>query len=119
MNIHLATTILAQSAGEQGAELFWNTTAGKVIGALLGAVGVIVVLVTAVKGFSAVAQGRPGQAFKGIAVAVVLSVFLFRPQTMNDLISFVADLIQSVISDTSELQDTVESGGEIIESINP
>ena len=66
------TTVLNQvlvaaaedGVGKAGADLFWTSGAGKLIGALLGAAGVVVVLISAFKGFSFITQGKPGMAMK-------------------------------------------------------
>jgi hypothetical protein len=105
----LATVFLQQqTAGEKGADQFWNTGPGQLIAAIMGAVGVVVVLVTAVKSFSFIGQGKPGQAFKSIIAAVAICVFLFRPETMNDLIRLVADLFDGIVGDADKLYKQVD-----------
>lgn len=104
---HIARLISDQQIGEKGATLFWNTTMGAVIGALLGAVGVVVVLVSVVKGFTFIGQGKPGQAVKIAFGAIALCIFLFRPVTMNNVISQVADLFDNGLKTTKCIQDGV------------
>lgn len=104
----LATVFVQQTAGEKGADQFWNTGPGQLIAAIMGAIGVVVVLVTAVKSFSFIGQGKPGQAFKSIIAAVAICVFLFRPETMNDVIRLVADLFDGIVSDADNLYDQVD-----------
>lgn len=97
-------------AGETGADLFWKTSAGTLIAALLGAAGVVVVLVSLVKGFTFIGQGKPGQAVKIAFGAIALCVFLFRPSTMNDVISTVANVFDGVLSNTEKISKCAEDG---------
>ena len=106
MHAALLTTIgLLQNgkSGEQGADLFWNTWMGTLIAAVLGAAGVVVVLVSVVKGFTFIGQGKPGQAVKIAFGAIVLCVFLFRPATMNDVISVVADIFDGSVDNIEQI----------------
>ena len=106
--INQVSVLIQQTAGEKGADQFWNTGPGQLIAALMGAAGVVRVLITAVKGFSFIGQGKPGQAFKAIIAAVAISVFLFRPETMNDVIRLVADLFDGLVGDADELYKQVD-----------
>ena len=106
--INQVSVLIQQTAGEKGADQFWNTGPGQLIAALMGAAGVVIVLITAVKGFSFIGQGKPGQAFKAIIAAVAISVFLFRPETMNDVIRLVADLFDGLVGDADELYKQVD-----------
>lgn len=110
---HLIQQANDAGVGRAGADLFWNTTPGKVLGAILGAVGVVVVLITAVKGFSFISQGKPGQAFKAVFVAIVLCVFLFRPTTMNDLIDFVGGMFRDILGDAEKIRNEVGTNGSV------
>ena len=103
-------SILA-SSGAKGADLFWDTLPGKIISALFGAAGVLVVLVTAVKGFTAVSQGKPGQAFKSIFGAIFLCVFLFNPPIMNRVINTTSDIFQSLIGDVENIKQCTTDAG--------
>jgi hypothetical protein len=108
MHAALLTTIgLLQNgkSGEQGANLFWNTWMGTLIAAVLGAAGVVVVLVSVVKGFTFIGQGKPGQAVKIAFGAIVLCVFLFRPVTMNNVISVVADIFDGSVTNVQKISD--------------
>lgn len=106
---HLIQTA-ADDATAQGAEAFWSTGAGKFLGAIFGAVGVLVVLVTVVKSFASIAQGGVAKAFKSVFAAIVLCVFLFRPSTINDLIALAGDLFTSVIDGIKQTKDSVDGG---------
>jgi hypothetical protein len=106
MHAALLTTIglvQAGNSGEQGANLFWNTWMGTLIAAVLGAAGVVVVLVSLVKGFTFIGQGKPGQAVKIAFGAIALCVFLFRPITMNNVISVVADLFDGSVENIEQI----------------
>jgi hypothetical protein len=119
MHSALLTSIgLIQSgkSGETGADIFWNTWMGTLIAAVLGAVGVVVVLVSVVKGFTFVGQGKPGQAVKIAFGAIVLCVFLFRPATMNDVISLVADIFDGSVDNIEQISKCAketQSGAEL------
>ena len=107
--INQVSVLIQQTAGEKGADQFWNTGPGQLIAALMGAAGVFIVLITAVKGFSFIGQGKPGQAFKAIIAAVAICVFLFRPETMNDVIRLVADLFDGLVGDADKLYKQVDT----------
>lgn len=99
--------------GKAGADLFWTSGAGKLIGALLGAAGVVVVLISAFKGFSFITQGKPGMAMKTVVSSIAICIFLFRPETMNDVISLVGSIFQGILGDAEKIKSTVDSGGEV------
>jgi hypothetical protein len=106
MHASLLTTmslLQAGSSGETGANLFWDTWMGTLIAAVLGAAGVVVVLVSVVKGFTFVGQGKPGQAVKIAGGAILLCVFLFRPITMNNVISLVADVFDGSVDNIEQI----------------
>jgi len=113
------TTVLNQvvvaaasdGVGKAGADLFWTSGAGKLIGALLGAAGVVVVLISAFKGFSFITQGKPGMAMKTVVSSIAICIFLFRPETMNDVISLVGSIFQGILGDAEKIKSTVDSGG--------
>ena len=97
--------------GKAGADLFWTSGAGKLIGAILGATGVVVVLVSAFKGFSFITQGKPGMAMKTVVSSIAICIFLFRPETMNDVISLVGNIFQGILGDAEKIKSTVDGGG--------
>jgi hypothetical protein len=113
------TTVLNQvlveaagdGVGKAGADLFWTSGAGKLIGALLGAAGVVVVLISAFKGFSFITQGKPGMAMKTVVSSIAICIFLFRPETMNDVIALVGNIFQGILGDAEKIKSTVDSGG--------
>jgi hypothetical protein len=99
--------------GKQGADLFWTSGAGKLIGALLGAAGVVVVLISAFKGFSFITQGKPGMAMKTVVSSIAICIFLFRPETMNDVISLVGSIFQGILGDAETIKATVDCGKDV------
>ena len=117
--LHTIGTLVAQSSRSAGADLFWDTTIGVVIKALLGAMGVVTVLVSAVKGFTFVGQGKPGQAVKIVAGAILLCVFLFRPETMNDLISTTGGMVSNVIGQANTIQECAQAGDKGLANCDP
>lgn len=118
--LHTVGIAMANGASRSaGADLFWQTTLGVVIKALLGALGVVTVLVSAVKGFTFVGQGKPGQAVKIVAGAILLCVFLFRPETMNDLISTTGGMVSNVIGQANNIQDCAQAGDKGLSKCDP
>lgn len=105
----VAGLVAAGDSGEKGADLFWNTSMGTIIAAIMGAIGVVTVLVSVVKGFAFVGQGKPGQAVKIAFGAIALCIFLFRPVTMNNVISKMADLFDSGVKTVECIKTGAES----------
>jgi hypothetical protein len=99
--------------GKAGADLFWTSGAGKLIGALLGAAGVVVVLISAFKGFSFITQGKPGMAMKTVVSSIAICIFLFRPETMNDVISLVGSIFQGILGDAENIKSCVDTGKDV------
>jgi hypothetical protein len=108
--LNQAVVVAAEGAGEAGANLFWTSGAGKLIGALLGAAGVVVVLISAFKGFSFITQGKPGMAMKTVVSSIAICIFLFRPETMNDVIALVGSIFQGILGDAEKIQTGVNAG---------
>lgn len=84
---------------------FWNTGAGNLIKTLLAAGGVVLVLVAVLKAFGSVTKGKMGEAAKILLASAVFATFLFRPETLTDLVQVFGKVVESLIGGSSELVD--------------
>jgi hypothetical protein len=88
---------------------WFSTPIGTIVQALLAGVGLIVVLLAAVRAFGKIAQGQVPAAVKGIVGAAVVAVFLFRPQLAVSLVNTLGNIVSSLISSTDSVVNN--SGG--------
>jgi uncharacterized membrane protein len=101
-SITLATIL----ANAQATSFLNETPLGAVIKALLAAVGVIVLIVAAVKSFGKITQGKVPDAMKTIFGAVLLSVFLFQPSMMIQAVTTVSKVVSAAINSTDKQIET-------------
>ena len=97
------TFILAAGAASVDTNTFWNTQIGGAIKAVMVAIGIVVVLVCALKALKDVTGGKPGNAAKTVIAGAVLASVLFYPEIISDLIGLMGDLFQKVISSVKQL----------------
>jgi hypothetical protein len=100
------TASLIAATGQE----FWNTSAGGILQVLLGAVGVILALVTALKAFGKFSGGKPAEGAKIIVGGLLVCAFLFRPQLLNEVIGFIGDLFETILGGGQELIDQQPTG---------
>jgi hypothetical protein len=84
---------------------WFDTPIGTIIQALLGGVGLVVVLLAAVRAFGKIAQGQVPAAVKGLVGAAVVAVFLFRPQLAVALVDTLGNIVSSLLSSVSDVID--------------
>jgi hypothetical protein len=82
---------------------FWETGAGETVKALLAALGVLVAIGGVLKGVGKLSGAKPAEAFKIIGITLVLCVFLFQPQLLDDLIGVISKIVKSLIEGTSDI----------------
>jgi hypothetical protein len=87
------------------AATIWDTALGSLLRAILGAVGVIVLIIGVTKAISSFTQGTPGKGAKIIVGTAVVCAFMFRPQLVNSLIDFFATVLQTFISSADTIAD--------------
>lgn len=88
---------------------FWGSSLGGPVKALLGAVGVIVVIIGILNSVGKFLKGDIGKGIKVIMGAVVLAAFCFAPKELiGALTSTVANLLQM---GTSSVDEIAGSGG--------
>jgi hypothetical protein len=84
---------------------FWDTGLGKILGTMMGVVGILVVIYGIMKGVKNVASGKVADAVKGIVGAILLAAVLFNPTLIENAIRAGGKVINSAI-------ETVASIGE-------
>lgn len=100
----LHTTVLAAVAGTTAdTNTFWNSSIGGAIKALLVGVGIIVVILAALKAIKDVTGGKPGAAAKTVIAAGVLAAVLFNPNLISDLITLLGDLVSKLIDSVNSI----------------
>ena len=78
MNFTTTTSILASSFdGNVNDTDFWSTGLGAVMATFMGVLGLLVVAYSLIRTIKKVADGKIGDAVKGVFGALVLAVFLF------------------------------------------
>jgi len=87
---------------------FWDTGLGKIIGTVMGVVGILVVIYGVLKGVKNVASGKVADAVKGIVGAIFLAAVLFNPALIENAIRAGGKVINSGIETISSIGD---SGG--------
>lgn len=97
--------VLAQEWGSTGATTFWGTGAGKLLGAILGIVGVCAVIAALFFGVKDITSGKPGAAVKKIVGSICLAAVMFNPAIINSGIGLAGKLIDKVISSAGEVND--------------
>lgn len=97
--------ILASShLGKAGIDTFWGTSAGKALGAVLGVVGILVLLGAGFKAFKSFADGKTGAGVKILLGGGVLAAILISPGMLTSFAELAGKLFSLV----------VESGGQLI-----
>lgn len=76
---------------------FWETAAGSTVKTLLATFGIFIVLGAIFKAASSFTQGKIGPGVKILFGAMVAAAFLFRPETLTDLVDFLGDLLDTLI----------------------
>lgn len=101
------STILAigTGTGKAGADAFWSSSIGAVLGAFLGVLGVIVVLIAIVKCIGHVTSGKPGAAVKLAIGALVVAAFLFNPEMLQSLVEIFGNIVSKVIESIGSISD--------------
>lgn len=85
------------------AATIWDTNLGKMLAAILAAAGVIVLIIGVTKAISSFTQGTPGKGAKIIIGTAVVCAFMFRPQLVNSLIGFFANVLGTFIGSADEI----------------
>lgn len=87
---------------------FWDTGLGKILGTLMGVVGILVVIYGIMKGVKNVAGGKVADAVKGIIGTIALAAVLFTPSLIENAIRAGGKVINSAIETVASIG---ESGG--------
>ena len=114
MNILTNHLVLAAGngvfSGKVGNQDFWTgSPLGQVLAALLGVLGILVVVFALIRVVKHIAGGKMGEAFKTVIGAVVLATFLFQPSLVNQVIGAGGTIVQKVIQTVSDIGNTGSS----------
>jgi hypothetical protein len=100
--------VLAAPIGEEGANNFLDSDAGKALVALCGALALVIVVIGIVRMVNGIGRGRPGDAFKSLTFALLIGGLLFNlnltitgVKAMSDLTGKVFTSITSITSTSS------------------
>lgn len=108
MNTFLTTNIAAATGGFDGSvngKDFWADGLGATLATLMGVLGILVVVYALIRTVKKVADGKLGDAVKGVIGAAVLAVFLFQPQLINTTINAVSGFVKSAVTTISNIGD--------------
>lgn len=94
-----------------GTSQIWSTDIGGFIGAILAALGILVLVGAVVKGVADALSGKLGKTFKVIIGALILSAFMIEPGLFGDLVSLGATVVKDVINSITQLTGGGSSGG--------
>ena len=97
MDTTLILALAAEVGEPAGAATFWGTDIGGFIKAILGAVGVVIVLAGLFKGIPKGLNGKMADAAKIILGAVVLAVLCFKPELISTMITVAGDIFTKVL----------------------
>lgn len=96
--------------GQTGVNSFFETDAGKAIGAICGAVAIIIVLFGVFRMINGIGRGRPGEAFKSLVFALLIGGLLFNLQLTVDGIKMMSGLTGKVFSSITKISDDSKGG---------
>jgi hypothetical protein len=87
----------------QARDGFWETGLGSVMSSFLGVFGLLIVVYSILRTIKKVAEGKIGEAVKGVLGAAVISVFLFQPSLINTTIESLTGVVKSALETVSEI----------------
>ncbi len=109
---HYSTHILAQSSSFDGTVNdtdFWESGLGATMATFMGVLGLIVVVVALINAIKRVADGKIGNAVRGVIGALVLAVFLFQPTLINRSIDAMSSFVESVIETVTTIGEEADA----------
>lgn len=98
-----ATTYAPVNDSSTGA--FWVSDIGEALKAILVGVGILVVIVAALKAIKDVTAGKPGAAAKTVIAAAVLAAFMFQPTLVESLINTAGDVVNAIFNSLTSIID--------------
>jgi len=94
----------------------WTSSLGDPIKAVLGAVGMIVIIYAVFKAIKEALSGSVGKAAKTVISGAVIAAFMLNPPMLGSLINTVSNVVSKVISGTGDVVDggsTSTTGGTV------
>lgn len=89
--------------GKQGIDTFWTTGAGKALGAILGVVGLFVLLGAGFKAWKSFADGKTGAGFKLLIGGGMLAAILISPSLLTGFVDLLGKLWETVVSSFADI----------------
>jgi hypothetical protein len=77
----------------------------------MGAIGIIIVLMTATKALKDFSGGKMGPGMQKVVIGLVLAAYCFYPPLINDTINIFVGVVQAVINSISGLVSGSGGGG--------
>ena len=101
--------VLGSTLGERGIETFWGTGIGGVLGQLLGAAGVLLLIVAGIAAWKTISDGKMGRAVMTFAGAAVIASFLINPGLLGDAASVMGNLFETVMGSLDDFNTSAGS----------
>lgn len=94
--------LLAGTTGSSGADEFLDTSLGKTIQALAGALGLLVALIGVFKAIGSFISGKIGAGIKVIVGTIFIAGILFNLGFLIDFASWLSDIVGNALSSAEE-----------------
>ncbi|WP_173097336.1 hypothetical protein [Actinomadura verrucosospora] len=104
--------VLAAPIGEQGANDFLDSDAGKALMALCGALALVIVVIGIVRMVNGIGRGRPGEAFKSLVFALLIGGLLFNLKLTITGVKAMSGLTEKVFTSITSVTDNSDGGGD-------
>jgi len=85
---------------------FWDTSFGSALAALMGVIGILVVVYAVIKGVKNISTGKVADSVKGIIGAVLLAAVLFNPPIIQNAVAAGSKVMNAAISTISDIAST-------------
>jgi predicted Co/Zn/Cd cation transporter (cation efflux family) len=99
--MNTTSLVLAQmtnTATEQARVFFGGTALGEMLSAVLGSVGLLLIVWSLVKAFKAVMSASPISAIKSVVTAVIVAAFLFSPVQFGRLVDVASRMVDALLN---------------------
>ncbi len=96
-------TLAEEPAGSEGASTFLDSTAGKALSAICGAIAIVIVVVAILRMISGIGRGRPGEAFKSLVFGLLIGGLLFNLKFTIDAVGWMAGIVEKVFESVKQV----------------
>ena len=95
--------------GTVNGKQFWSEGLGATLATLLGVVGICVVVFAVLRAIKKVADGKIGDAIKGILASTVLAAVLFNPGILNTAIKAAGSFVEAGLATVTNIGNSTDS----------